>query len=78
MRAIDRVIERARRDAAASGVRQRFADVTAIGTTTVTVHLDGADIEVPRNLTAYPTPSVGDRAHLLVDGATVVAIGRTA
>lgn len=74
MKTSDLVISEAVQRAQDSLVTLRFADVTAVDGRTVTVLLDGVSVPDVPCLGTYD-PTVDDRAWLLVQGTTIVALG---
>ena len=76
MRSADKIIDAAVGKAVTMAVTLRFGKVTAVTGRTVTVDLDGTSVPGVACMKSY-TPTVGDRAWLLYQGSTLVAVGCT-
>lgn len=74
MRSVDKIIDAAVSKSVTISVNLRFGKVTAVTGRTVTVDLDGTSVPGVACMKSY-TPTVGDRAWLLYQGSTLVAIG---
>ena len=74
MKSADIILATAQRAAMNDAVTLRFAEVTAVAAKHITVDLDGIDVPNVPFLKSY-TPTVGDRAWLLYQGTTLVALG---
>jgi hypothetical protein len=78
MRTSDQVIAVAVQTAVSDSAVLRFGEVTAVNGRLVTVTMDGADIPNVPCLGSYVDPTIGDRAWLLFQGSTLVAVGSNA
>ncbi|MFZ9392575.1 MAG: hypothetical protein ACO28P_01345 [Ilumatobacteraceae bacterium] len=74
MRSADAIIKAAVRKSLTGSVSLRFAEVKAVSGRTVTIDFDGTLVPRVPCLKSY-TPTVGDRAWLLYQDSTIVAIG---
>jgi len=71
----DLIIRTAVAEALDSSAVVRFAEVTAVSGRTVTVDLAGVEVPGVACIGSYTDPQVGDRAWLLLQGSTLVAVG---
>ena len=74
MRSADLIIDTAVRKAKTESCTLRFAKVLAVTGNTITIDLDGTHVPHVPHLKSY-TPVIGDRAWLLYQGSTIVAVG---
>jgi len=74
VRSSDAILKAAAQNARQSTAMLRFAEVVAVSGRTVTVDLDGSELPGIPVAGSYTTPAIGDRAWLMMQGTTLIAI----